>query len=126
MIEKRKAQRVRMDCPVQVREVTYVPCELLRNSFCRNISQLGLEIVSFCPYQVTGQVHVRILSDDYISLLEAIGQVVWVHRFPFQNKYRVGIKFLYNRKIFYQKLKTLIRDTRIKCIFSSKGDRNAE
>lgn len=108
--ERRKFDRQELELAVQLRLVTSSDPIQLKNSFCLNISQVGLQIVSFDFYPVEGKVFMQLFSADNISLFKTVGRVVWVQQFPYQQKYKIGIEFVDN-EVFKQELIGLMKKT---------------
>ncbi len=124
MIEKRKFTRVDWECPVQIKGTTITDRNFIKNSFSKNISQEGLQIISFDFYPVNERVKIQIFSTQYASLFEVVGKVAWVRQFPCQSKYRIGIELVDISKEVYRKIKDLI-ETKIIKPFHHWGDKNA-
>ncbi len=124
MIEKRRFTRIDYECAVQLKELSLSAQNLLKNSFSKNISQQGLQIISFDFYPVNEKVKIEIFSSKYSSMLQVIGRVVWVTQFPYQRKYRVGIELVDISKAVYRKIKDLIEAKLLKA-FRPWGDKNA-
>jgi len=96
MIERRKYPRRDMECPLQIRVVDGDINSVKRNSFCKNISRVGLATMSFDFFPVNAIVHLQLFSETLGKILEVIGKVVWIKQLRFQHKYKLGIEFVDN------------------------------
>ncbi len=108
MNERRRFPRQLLLCPVQIKAVDAADQYLMRNSFCMNISALGIEITSFDFYPVSGKVHLKLLSNACVKLFEIIGRIIWVQEMPFQNKYKIGIEFVDKSRDVDNTIKTIM------------------
>jgi len=94
LIDRRIYERTCLETSVQIKEKSIAKTQLTKNSFCKNISGAGIAIVSFNFYPVFHKVQICLFHLSYICALRTMGEVVWVEQFPYQRKYRIGIKFL--------------------------------
>ncbi|MBU0633504.1 MAG: PilZ domain-containing protein [Candidatus Omnitrophica bacterium] len=121
MDDRRKTPRVKLECPVLMRALAKPETLSLTNSFCENISELGLKVTSFNYYLMKEKVHLHLFSPDCANLLDAVGEVVWVEKLPFQSRYKVGIRFVEESKSFYLKVKHLIKNCIMSLILKMEG-----
>ncbi|MCM8812508.1 MAG: PilZ domain-containing protein [Candidatus Omnitrophica bacterium] len=95
MVERRNFPRITVACPVQIRSLSAVTdAVFIRNSFVRNLSRVGIELISFDFYGIDGRIHVHMFSDRNMPLMDITGRIVWVQQMPYQEKFRVGVQFL--------------------------------
>jgi len=118
MMERRRFPRIEHECPVQMRAVNNDEHNLLRNSFCRNISTVGVTVISFDFYPVNGKVYLELLSRTCAKLFAIIGRIVWVQQIPFQNKYKIGIEFMGTSVDSERKIKAIMAPS------NTDGERN--
>ncbi|MBU1042847.1 MAG: PilZ domain-containing protein [Candidatus Omnitrophica bacterium] len=107
MDERRRFERNGVECPLQIQAVEAAQY-MIRNSFCNNVSPVGMSITTFDFYPVNGKVHLNLLSNTLTSMVEAIGRVVWVREMPHQKRFKVGIEFEDPSESLMQKIKALI------------------
>jgi len=94
MNNKRLYNRQACNYPLQIKALAMNGTQFMRNSFSNNISEIGVGITSFDFFAVNKKIHLQIFSSAWAHLLEIIGNVVWVKKVPFQNRYKIGIEFV--------------------------------
>lgn len=109
MDERRRFPRRKFESQVQLKAINYSEDNLIRNSFCRNISLTGVSITSLDFYPVKARVCLKVFSRACVSLLEAIGSIVWIKQLPFQKKYIIGVEFVSRGEGMDRKIKELMR-----------------
>ncbi|MCP4649165.1 MAG: PilZ domain-containing protein [PVC group bacterium] len=124
MIEKRRFPRVNHECPVQLKTMRGTGSNLMKNSFSKNVSQSGMELVSFDFYPVNDRVQVQVFSSSYASMMQAVGRIVWVQQLPNQEKYRIGIELVEVSRSAYRKLTSLVQNTLLSHGIGLQGDMN--
>jgi len=92
--DRRIYPRLPFEYAVQLQDISGNTTPLLRNSFSKNISEIGLKIVSFDFYPVEDKVHLKLFSPHCVCVLDVIGKIVWVQQYPHQEKYMLGLRFL--------------------------------
>ncbi|MBU1086643.1 MAG: PilZ domain-containing protein [Candidatus Omnitrophica bacterium] len=107
MDERRRFERKGVDCPLQIQAVAAAQ-HIIRNSFCNNVSPVGMSITTFDFYPVNGKVHLNLLSSTLTSMVEAIGRVIWVRELPHQKRFKIGIEFEDASDSLMAKIKSLI------------------
>lgn len=107
MDDRRRFQRNRVECSLQIQTLV-ANDHMIRNSFCDNVSPVGMSITSFDFYPVDGKVHLNIMSSALTNMVEAIGRVVWVRELPNQKRFRIGIEFEDASESLIGKIKSLI------------------
>jgi len=107
MDERRRFERKRVECPLQIQAIA-TDQNVVRNSFCNNVSPVGMSITSFDFYPVNGKVHLSILSNALTSMVEAIGKVVWIRELPHQKRFKIGIEFEDASESLMERIKHLI------------------
>ena len=107
MDDRRRYERAKVACPLQVKAIA-VDSPVIRNSFCNNMSPVGMAFTSFDFYPVDGKVHLNILSAAMNKVMEVIGRVVWVREIPHQNRYKIGVEFEDCSDSFVDKVKKFI------------------
>ena len=122
MSERRRFSRVDFEGPVQVAELRGEGHNLLKNSFSRNISQGGMEIVSFDFYPINERVQVKVFSNCYNRLMQGVGKIVWVEQLPNQDKYRIGTEIVELSRSTYQKLKGVVEDSILRNLMINPGE----
>ncbi|MFH1061542.1 MAG: PilZ domain-containing protein [Candidatus Omnitrophota bacterium] len=110
MDERRRFERSRVECPLQIQAISATD-NMIRNSFCNNVSPVGMSITSFDFYPVNGKVHLNLLSNALTSMVEAIGRVVWVREMPHQKRFKIGIEFENASENLMQKVRSLINNS---------------
>jgi hypothetical protein len=111
MDDRRKFERRQVECALQIQAIAATD-HIIRNSFCNNVSQIGMSITSFDFYPVNGKVHLNLISTAFNTILEAIGRVVWVREMPFQKRFKIGIEFENASESLMAKVKALIDKSR--------------
>ncbi len=107
MDDRRKFERSRVQCPLQIKAIA-ANDHMIRNSFCNNISAVGMSITSFDFYPVDGKVHFSLLSNALTNMVEAIGRVVWIRELAHQKRFKIGIEFEDASEGLMNKIKSLI------------------
>lgn len=107
MDDRRRFERKGVECPLQIQAIA-ASDHMIRNSFCNNVSQIGMSITSFDFYPVNGKVHLNLLSNALTSMVEAIGKVIWVRELPHQKRFKIGIEFVDISENLKEKVKSLI------------------
>ena len=124
-MEKRRFPRKKFSAPVQMKEIRRRRNRLMRNSFCRNISLLGLKVVSYDFYPVNSEMLLKLFANNGICIFEGKVKVIWVERFPYQEKFSVGLKFLISSENERSKVNRLVNGKKIvDRIFPGSGDAN--
>jgi Tfp pilus assembly protein PilZ len=109
MIERRSFKRARVACQLQIQALA-VDAPMIRNSFCSDVSPVGMAITTFDFYPVNKKVHLNILSNALNKVIEAIGRVVWVKELPTQQRFRIGIAFEDTSEYFVKQVETFIKE----------------
>ncbi len=106
--DRRRFPRYRMECPIQIMQINTPGANMLKNSFCRNISMVGIETLSFDFYGMNENIRLQVYSSEYVKLIQARGRIVWICQLPYQNKYKLGIELTELEPVTEQILKDLI------------------
>ncbi|MFH1459536.1 MAG: PilZ domain-containing protein [Candidatus Omnitrophota bacterium] len=108
MEERRRYKRENKEFSLQLNELNKTDHIAIKNSFCRDISCVGLSIFSFDFYPVNQKVHLKLYSSTWNELLDTVGKIIWVRQLPYQNKYRIGIEFTNTSQDAMKKIKTIV------------------
>ena len=107
MDERRRFQRKLVECSLQIKAIP-AKNNVVRNSFCNNVSPVGMSITSFDFYPVNGKVRLNILSNPLTLMVEAIGRVVWISELSHQKRFKICIEFEDISESLMERIKHLI------------------
>lgn len=93
MQERRRFVRVSSDLPVQLKSFPQTYPLKMHNSLCQDISEGGVKLASFYFHPIRSKVIVEIFLSETVEPVKAIGRVVWIEQFPYQDRYRLGLEF---------------------------------
>ena len=87
--EKRRYSRIELRQPVQFQSTNYA---LERGSLSCDLSEGGVRVdtYDFLPLGTELTLHIRLAVE---KIVEYVGRVVWVRKFPFADRYQVGLEF---------------------------------
>jgi len=87
-IEKRQFPRIRLE-----KSINYKPLDSNRMGNCitKDISAGGLQLLSFELVAKDKRVLIELQLED--EVLRTTGIVVWVKKFPYSGRYKIGIQF---------------------------------
>ncbi len=90
--EKRKFKRVEAHFPVIYRNLIYVTKSLEKGSLSKDVSLGGIRLLNDFVTESTKVLIEIYLKEGDIPII-AKGEVAWVQKVPFSDKYYVGIRF---------------------------------
>ncbi|MBU1087958.1 MAG: PilZ domain-containing protein [Candidatus Omnitrophica bacterium] len=91
--ERRKFVRVYSDFPVQLRYMKPNAPIQVHNSLSQDLSEGGMQLSSFYFYPVHSKMMVELFLNKDVAPIKTVGKVVWVEQLPYQDIFKVGIKF---------------------------------
>lgn len=87
--EKRRYRRIQLRQPVQFQSTN---CALEGGALSGDLSEGGVRVdmYEFVPLNTELTLRIRLAME---RVIEYVGRVVWVRKFPFADRYQVGLEF---------------------------------
>lgn len=91
--DRRRHKRMNYNFPVQLQQLPQSSSAQIHNSISKDISEAGLQISSFYFYPVEHKMMLDLKLSEDSAPVRSLGRVIWISQIPYQEQYRIGIKF---------------------------------